>query len=314
MVELMSYQSMRTAHQVREAEELRTKTRKKDLLILIHHHLLEHGYMDTAVALDEECNGGLQGWEVCDNVDLETVIMEYQTYHHVKFNKYPKITRRAAHTVESRLENGLSDPPVEFGLNVSSITTNRASGEGSSRKERLLKPLAFNTTNSEMRELAAIISKDIYLHNPNVHWDDIMGLEDAKRLVKEAVVYPIKYPELFTGILSPWKGLLLYGPPGTGKTLLAKAVATECGTTFFNISASTIVSKWRGDSEKLIRLDQAMLRRLEKRILIENCHPPVIHLETVTTEDFLEVMTHTKPSAKTLNHRYTEWERDYQSV
>ncbi|CAF2841370.1 unnamed protein product [Rotaria sp. Silwood2] len=96
--------------------------------------------------------------------------------------------------------------------------------------------------------------KDIYLHDPSVCWDSIIGLDAAKRTIKEAVVYPIRYPQLFTGILSPWKALLLYGPPGTGKTLLAKAVATECKTTFFNISASTIVSKWRGDSEKLVRV------------------------------------------------------------
>nr|XP_006817524.1 PREDICTED: katanin p60 ATPase-containing subunit A-like 2-like [Saccoglossus kowalevskii] len=121
--------------------------------------------------------------------------------------------------------------------------------------ERLLKPLGgFGGYNMEWRELAQTISKDIYLQNPDVRWNDIIGLDAAKRLVKEAVVYPIKYPQLFTGILSPWKGLLLYGPPGTGKTLLAKAVATECNTTFFNISASSIVSKWRGDSEKLVRV------------------------------------------------------------
>ncbi|CAF1543767.1 unnamed protein product [Rotaria magnacalcarata] len=96
--------------------------------------------------------------------------------------------------------------------------------------------------------------KDIYLHDPSVGWDSIIGLDAAKRTIKEAVVYPIRYPQLFTGILSPWKALLLYGPPGTGKTLLAKAVATECKTTLFNISASTIVSKWRGDSEKLVRV------------------------------------------------------------
>ncbi|CAH8558607.1 unnamed protein product [Schistosoma turkestanicum] len=124
-----------------------------------------------------------------------------------------------------------------------------------SEEERLLKPLGgYLGYTGEWRSLALTISRDIFLQNPNVRWDDIIGLSSAKRLVKEAVVYPIKYPQLFAGILSPWKGLLLYGPPGTGKTLLAKAVATECKTTFFNISASTIVSKWRGDSEKLVRV------------------------------------------------------------
>ncbi len=108
--------------------------------------------------------------------------------------------------------------------------------------------------NSEMSQLAAVIQRDILLAHPNVKWDDIIELHEAKLLLKEAVVMPIKYPQFFTGLLAPWKGVLLYGPPGTGKTMLAKAVATECKTTFFNISASSLVAKYRGESEKLCRL------------------------------------------------------------
>ncbi|NWW70312.1 KATL2 protein, partial [Climacteris rufus] len=526
-------------------EEMRTEARRKNLLILILHYLMEEGYVDAANALEKETKLGLRGFEVCDNVDLETILMEYESYYFVKFQKYPKITKKVLDTgmkknklrkslicfffnsrvasssqnvprlkqetaqqprsktsprstaeskpsaEESPRQNNDSADTVDqsdFGLKISAIgktggdSTHPRKGQiidfhkmiqdavrvspngialnslncDPDPSERLLKPLsAFSGMTGEMRELAMVVSRDIYLHKPNVKWDDIIGLDAAKRLVKEAVVYPIKYPELFTGILSPWKGLLLYGPPGTGKTLLAKAVATECNTTFFNISASTIVSKWRGDSEKLVRvlfelaryhapstifldelesvmsqrgtvpggehegsrrmktellvqmdglarsddlvfvlaasnlpweLDSAMLRRLEKRILVDlpsaearqvmiqhwlpplsnsgevklrtdldysllsqktdgysgsdiklvckeaamrpvrkifdalenhqpgNSNLPMIQLDTITTADFLDVITHTKPSAKNLSQKYTAWQREFESV
>jgi katanin p60 ATPase-containing subunit A1 len=154
------------------------------------------------------------------------------------------------------------------GVNVATVAANSAAAaaeRAAAEKQRsnqdfdfhvnrLLKPLPMYADNAEFREMASMITRDIYQENPNVHWSDIAELEEPKQLLQEAIVLPVKYPQLFSGLLAPWKGVLLYGPPGTGKTMLARAVATECRTTFFNISASSIVSKWRGDSEKLVRV------------------------------------------------------------
>lgn len=103
------------------------------------------------------------------------------------------------------------------------------------------------------QDLAAMLERDVLETTPGVRWDDVAGLSEAKRLLEEAVVLPLWMPEYFQGIRRPWKGVLMFGPPGTGKTLLAKAVATECGTTFFNVSSATLASKWRGESERMVR-------------------------------------------------------------
>jgi vacuolar protein-sorting-associated protein 4 len=105
---------------------------------------------------------------------------------------------------------------------------------------------------AEEQEVIDSISGTILTESPNVKWQDIAGLEDCKQSLREAIVLPIMKPQLFTGARKPWSGILLFGPPGCGKTLLAKAAATECQATFFSVSSADLLSKWLGESEKLI--------------------------------------------------------------
>jgi katanin p60 ATPase-containing subunit A1 len=103
-------------------------------------------------------------------------------------------------------------------------------------------------------ELIEMLERDVVDTNPHVSFDDIADLDEAKNILKECVLFPILFPNFFKGIRRPWRGVLLYGPPGTGKTMLAKALATQGKTTFFNVHSSSFASKWRGESEKLIRV------------------------------------------------------------
>ena len=83
---------------------------------------------------------------------------------------------------------------------------------------------------------------------PNVRWTQVVGLETAKRAIKEAIVYPVERPDLFP--LGWPRGILLFGPPGCGKTLLAAAVATEIDAAFVSVDAASVMSKWLGEAEK----------------------------------------------------------------
>jgi transitional endoplasmic reticulum ATPase len=96
--------------------------------------------------------------------------------------------------------------------------------------------------------------REVLLEIPNVHWDEVGGLEIVKQQLIEAVEWPITYPQIFNkhGVTPP-HGILLYGPPGTGKTLLAKAVATESEANFIAIRGPELLSKWVGESEKAVR-------------------------------------------------------------
>ncbi|XP_030756820.1 fidgetin-like protein 1 [Sitophilus oryzae] len=109
-------------------------------------------------------------------------------------------------------------------------------------------------------KMVELIMSEIMDQSPNISWNDIAGLEFAKTAIKEAVVWPMLRPDIFTGLRRPPKGILLFGPPGTGKTLIGKCVASQSKSTFFSISASSLTSKWIGDGEKMVRALFAVAR------------------------------------------------------
>jgi katanin p60 ATPase-containing subunit A1 len=348
----------------REAEQQR---RRRDALVLSAHFLEQQGYADAAQRAQAESGVSLTRWTAADNMDLLTLLTEFEELYTFKFGRRPKFVRalsaaeaaaaapgskshlrgarnrstslnqagaqrlapllhtssptdamvptplrgrlggdtlsaaarsqpsqppgeplHAKHLSASSSDSSETDPTqqqpqlrdyaivgtaarlrraapseeasksactsgcssTERTVHAPADADDDVSGEGTSA--RLLQPLP--SWGGELRELAETLRRDIVVESPRVRWSDIVELDEPKALLQEAVVLPLRFPQLFSGLLRPWKGVLLHGPPGTGKTMLARAVASECRTTFFNISAASIVSKWRGDSEKLVRV------------------------------------------------------------
>ncbi|KAL2505383.1 P-loop containing nucleoside triphosphate hydrolase superfamily protein [Abeliophyllum distichum] len=154
-------------------------------------------------------------------------------------------------------------PPIRSNGNNTGNTTKSIAGKGEDALDDSTKrclellcgadgELPEKLRNLEPR-LIEHVSNEIMDRDPNVRWDDIAGLEHAKKCVTEMVIWPLLRPDIFKGCRSPGRGLLLFGPPGTGKTMIGKAIAGEAKATFFYISASSLTSKWIGEGEKLVR-------------------------------------------------------------
>ena len=153
------------------------------------------------------------------------------------------------------------------------LTEPTQQGSGSALSARTINLLSKGTgelpaalKNFDLTLVEAVCS-EILDEGAAVEWGDIAGQETAKQLVQEMVVWPMMNPHLFQGTRTPPRGLLLFGPPGTGKTLIGKAIASNIQATFFSISASSLMSKWIGEGEKMVRILFAVAEALQPTVI-----------------------------------------------
>ncbi len=105
-----------------------------------------------------------------------------------------------------------------------------------------------------LKEIRPSVLRSVEVESPQITWEDIGGLSEAKRILQESVEGVLLYPELYqrTGAKAP-RGILLWGPPGTGKTLLAKAVAAQARANFIAVNGPELLSRWVGAAEQAVR-------------------------------------------------------------
>src|SRR5215216_7089718 len=206
---------------------------------------------------------------------IEALVKLVQIYPDYKLNK---VYMERANAYQNRIKalqmsHGLEEEKL-VPNQMDSIKLDPPNGHGSRRPTVSSSTTSTNTSASakssgNVETLKADFDDLVMKEKPKVSWKEVIGLEDAKRAIRESIVYPTKRSDLFP--LGWPRGILLYGPPGCGKTLLAAAAAAEIDGYFINVDAAAMMSKWLGEAEKNVSKLFSMARKLN-----ENENIPVL--------------------------------------
>lgn len=222
-------------------------------------------YAAEAIRLDSQGSRGM-AIKSYQNA-IEALAKLVQIYPEYKLNK---VYMERANAYQNRIKalqmsHGLDDEVGVTPVIKESPKKSQTAGNGKTGEHFGVSKRSNDNNETEMSDFDDLVMKE----KPKVSWDEVVGLEDAKRAIRESIVYPTKRVDLFP--LGWPKGILLYGPPGCGKTLLAAAAAAEIDGYFINVDAASMMSKWLGEAEKNVSKLFSMARKQN-----ENENAPVL--------------------------------------
>ena len=214
--------------------------------------------LDHAIQLDqremkrEACQAYLQASKILVKLSRAASLPSVREYYY----------SRAQECIDRvRYLSGLTEPGGHSRPNVTRTQDAHPTGKADVAPMR-------TPVDEETQRLVDMLNDTIVTEKPSVSLSDVAGLDEAKQAIYDAVITPMRHPELFRGrARQPWRGVLLYGPSGCGKTMIARALAGEIEATFFNVSAADLVSKWLGESERLVRLLFTLARRKQPSVV-----------------------------------------------